>query len=188
MYSSFPCQAIVFPVILKGRCMLFPASFMMQPVFLQSAIQSYGQPQWGVSLLSLTAVNPEVALATTGACRKKFGHFCLDNTSLSVAAVEVIIAIGAVVVVMLLAIPCVLLEWRRKSGQVRSTAPCIQVKQCTDQGCRDNQQLLISKAILCPLLDFKAADEMVDNRWRSLTQYHKLQRRHWITCNRCITS
>lgn len=110
--------------------LIMQAMLTRQPVCLQSAIQSYGQPQWGVSLLSLTSVNPAVALATSGACRKNFGHFCLDHTSLSVAAVEVIIAIGAVVVVMVLAIPCVLLEWRRKSGQVRywslDSKPCLQ--------------------------------------------------------------
>ena len=87
---------------------------------LQSAIQAYGEPQWGVTLLSLTAVNPNIPLTQASSCKKSFGVFCLDGTSLSVAAVEVIIAIGCIVVVMLITVPCVYLEWRRKSGQVKA--------------------------------------------------------------------
>lgn len=69
-------------------------------------------------MITLTAVNPNVALSTGATCRKQFGSFCLDSTSLSVAAVVAIIAVGALLVVMLAALPCVLLEWRRKSGMV----------------------------------------------------------------------
>jgi len=69
---------------------------------------------------SLTSVNPNLPLADGPNCKKPLGSFCLDGTSLSVVAVEVIIAFGCVVVVMLLAIPCVCLEWRRKSGRVRN--------------------------------------------------------------------
>ena len=88
-------------------------------LLLQSAVQAYGAPTWGVSMLSLTSVDPNVRLSTGAKCKKPLGSLCLDGTSLTVAATEVIIAFGAVVVIMLLAIPCVVLEWRRKSGRVR---------------------------------------------------------------------
>ena len=91
-------------------------------LLLQSAVQAYGAPTWGVSMLSLTSVDPNVRLATGPKCKKPLGSLCLDGTSLTIAAAEVIIAFGSVVVIMLLAIPCVVLEWRRKSGRVRPQA------------------------------------------------------------------
>lgn len=102
-----------------------PLHGFVTPACLQSAIASYGQPNWGLSLLSITAVNPKLALNTGAACINKFGSFCLDHSSLTVVEIEVIIAIGAIVLVMLLAVPCVLLEWRRKSGMVRPPCPAV---------------------------------------------------------------
>ena len=70
-----------------------------------------------MSLLSLTSVDPRVALNNQVKCKKNLGSFCLDNSSLSVAGAEVIIALGCLFVIVLVSIPCVWLEWRRKSGQ-----------------------------------------------------------------------
>ena len=86
---------------------------------MQSAVQAYGASTWGLSLLSLTSVDPSVALNNQAKCKKNLGSFCLDKTSLSVAAAEVIMALGCLFIIVLVAIPCVWLEWRRKSGMVR---------------------------------------------------------------------
>ena len=85
---------------------------------VQSALQFYNA-SWGVQFLSLTSVDPTVALDLGKTCRKRLGTFCLDNTSLSVSAAEAIIGIGCFFVIMLICIPCVLLEWKRRSGRVR---------------------------------------------------------------------
>lgn len=87
---------------------------------MQSALQYYNATSWGVNFLSVTSVDPTVALDLTAPCRKNLGKFCLDNTSLSVSAAEAIIGIGCFFVIMLLTIPCVFLEWRRRSGRVSS--------------------------------------------------------------------
>lgn len=87
-------------------------------MMLQSAIQAYGEPSWGVSLQSLTSVDPSSDVTPKAKCKKTLGSLCLDNTSLSVAAAEVIMALGCLFVVVLIAIPCVWLEWHRKTGQV----------------------------------------------------------------------
>lgn len=86
---------------------------------VQSAIQAYGEPSWGVSLQSLTSVDPTTDVIPQAKCKKSLGSLCLDNTSLSVAAAEVIIALGCLFIVVLVAIPCVWLEWHRKTGQAR---------------------------------------------------------------------
>lgn len=62
-------------------------------------------------------MDPNVALNNQARCKKRMGSFCLDHTSLTVAAAEVIIAIGCLFIIVLVAIPCVWLEWHRKSGQ-----------------------------------------------------------------------
>lgn len=85
---------------------------------MQQALQSYGQPNWSLKLLSTESVDPTQALAIELVCNKKFGSFCLDRSGLSQGAVKGIIAGGCFFLVLISALLCVFLDICRRSGRV----------------------------------------------------------------------
>ena len=107
------CKACASSQSISTCCILIPSNLC-----LQSALQYYNATSWGATMLSLTSVDPTEALNLGSTCKQRLGTFCLDNSSLSVSAAEAIIGIGCFVVIMLICIPCVFLEWRRRSGRV----------------------------------------------------------------------
>ncbi len=86
---------------------------------MQQALQSYGQPNWSLQLLSIGAVDPTQALAIELVCNRKFGTFCLDGSGLSQGAVKGIIAGGCIFLVLISALLCVFLDICHRSGRVR---------------------------------------------------------------------
>ena len=85
---------------------------------VQQALQSYGQPNWSLKLLSMDSVDPSQPLAVELICNKKFGSLCLDGTGLSQGAVKGIIAAGCIFLVLLSALICVFMDICRRSGRV----------------------------------------------------------------------
>lgn len=81
-------------------------------------MQAYGQPNWSLTLLSMTAIDPKQPLAVELICNSKFGTFCLDGSGLSQGEVKAIIACGCIFVVLFISGACVVYDIRRRSGRV----------------------------------------------------------------------
>ena len=85
---------------------------------MQQALQSYGQPNWSLQLLSIDAIDPTQPLSVELICNNKFGTLCLDKSGLSQGAVKGIIAGGCIFLVLVSALLCVLLDICHRSGRV----------------------------------------------------------------------
>ena len=75
----------------------------------QKLMVKYGAYEMSFSLHSTTALS-----SVTGECKKKYHHWCLDNTSLSLAGVRGIIA-GGVLFIVIAACVSFFVYKRRKS-------------------------------------------------------------------------